>query len=187
MSKAFAWLERVLVCLLVIGVLLELTVVSGAGLLLVVGCGLLSMLYFCGGYFQSPMPAGPVSGGSVALRIVSGIMLSTAVIGWLFYLLFLLGAQPMLWVGGVGSLIVAAVAFVLRRSQFGAAAVAPRSLLAALVSIALALTPSPTLFGIIHRDDPVLVEKFMAYQAHPNDSTLRNDYQNYSRQHSPKH
>lgn len=187
MSKAFARIERVLICLVGIGLLFKLMVWHGGDTLLIICGALLSLLYFFCGYLQSPKPFGPLPGISAALRVSSGVAFSAAVIGLLFRIMFWQGGHYMLWVGTLGSLAATAIAFATRQEHPSVAAVAQRSLIIAALSLIMIFTPSPVLFGFVHRNDLMLVEKFTAQYNNPRDSTLRADYDAYRQQKFQKH
>lgn len=188
MSKAFAWVERVLVCLGIIALVLLVADLGGSAMLVAAG-GLLAILYFVGGYFQAPKFSAQITGAGVALRVFSGVLFANAVIGLLFKLLFWTGADTMLWVGAVGAGVMAVLAYLLRERQADLSAVTNRGIVLAAVALAAAVTPSPALFGLLHRDNPALVEKYTDAYENPDDQALEADYrraaqEDYNQQHA---
>jgi hypothetical protein len=190
MRRVFKFLETTFAILAVVGLVMRLSFVKGGDFLLVISLGLLTMLYFGGGYFQgpakSPVDGAPVTDGT-ALRIWSGILFSMGTLGIMGTLLFWQGFGLHLLIGLFGSLaLVLGLWLVARKSVAPAtSSVFTRSVVLAAVCAPVWLVPKATLFGVFHRDDPQFVEKWNRAQQHPSDPAYQADYDAYRRQKYP--
>ena len=183
MQKAFGRVERVTICLAAISLMLVLTSTRGGAPALVVSLAFLSLFYFVGGYFQ-PVEVGQKPSIAVSLvKIMSGMTLSTLVIGALFKIMLWGGAATMLLVGTVGTLFIAVVIFALTRAQGHANGVIQRCVAWACLSAVVFFISPTALFAMHHPNDPVLIEKFNVQEVHPNDLSYKADFEAYRRQH----
>ncbi|HEX8351119.1 MAG TPA: hypothetical protein VF598_14245 [Hymenobacter sp.] len=184
MHKAFSWMERGMISVAIIGLALIITSTLGGAMILVVGLAFLSLLYFAAGYFQPTQKIGQHPSIAVSLaKIISGLTLSILVIGSLFKLMLWNSAAVMLIVGLVGAFLMAFVLSVLTRNYNNALGVIQRCIVWTCLGMVLYFTSSTALFELHHPNDPVLVEKFNAQEAHPNDPSYKADFELYRRQH----
>ena len=187
MQKVFGWIERVVICVAIIGFLLVLTSSLGGATIMIWSLAFLSFIYFAAGYFQ-PTQTGQKQSVKVAvLKIMSGFTLSILVIGFLFKFMLWNGAAIMLLVGMVGTLIAAIAAFALTRADYNVHGIIRRSAIWTGLGLVLFFTNSTTLFELHNPNDSVLVEKFSAREAHPGDPTYQADFDEYRRQHHSQH
>jgi hypothetical protein len=196
MYASFRFLEKSLIALTLLGILLKCSLLKGGDFLLFLGLGLLSMLYFVGSYFQARAVLGDIPLTSTtsaiisskptsyaALKIISGIVLSTIVVGILFKLMFWQGSDPQLVSGLIGSILLTGWAYAASKAT-GATYSIPkkvlrRSTLVVLLGALVWVTPSTLLFSFFHRNDPTLVQKWTQWQAHPNDPDYLADLNAY--------
>ncbi|RYU78176.1 hypothetical protein [Hymenobacter persicinus] len=187
MRKAFKLLEITFAAVALVGLVMRISLLKGGDFLLVLSLGLLSVLYFAGGYFQgSPnlkSADGPATEGA-AVKIWGGILFSTGIVGVAGTLLFWQGFGLHLLIGLFGSLALLLGLFLTARKSNGpvASAVFNRGAIIALLCAAVWLVPKATLFGLFHRDDPQLVEKWNGVQQHPKDPVYQADFDAYRRQ-----
>ena len=182
MQRAFGWMERMLVIMALIGAVMLVSLVTGGATLLIVSLGSLSVLYFFGGYFQPELTGQSVSVMGILLKILSGVVMSILVIGALFKLMFWNGAGFMLVVGVLCTMGVAVAARLLTKPGHDLSGVFRRGSLLVTAGLLAHFVDATTLFGLFHRNEPVLVTKFTAMTEHPGDSLYRADYSNYWRQ-----
>lgn len=109
MHKVFRVVEWLLLALAGLGLLFKALAWPGGDIALLAGLAILSSVYFCGGYWQTPS-------GSAPIRIFGGIAFSIAVTGLLFKLLHWPGAAVQLLVGVTASLIATVLAGLASRS-----------------------------------------------------------------------
>lgn len=184
MQKAFGWTERVLVCMALLGLVLLLAWDTGAEqVLLIVSLGLLAILYFVAGYFQPSRPGQKPAVKYTLVKMLSGLALANLVVGVLFKLLFWRGEENMLVVGSLSTIAAALAARRLTGPGHDLSGVFRRVALWSMVGGLLFFTNSVMLFGLFYRNNPVLVEKYTAMQAHPGDPRYQADYVAYRRQH----
>ncbi|ALD20672.1 hypothetical protein [Hymenobacter sp. DG25A] len=188
MKKAFILLETTFAIVALVGLMMRLAFVTGGDFLLVVSLGLLTMLYFIGGYFQGPSKSANADGApateGTALKIWSGILFSIGIIGILGTLMFWSGFRFHLQIGLVGSLAILLGLFLASR-RAGAPArslVFRRSTIIAALCAGVWLVPKPTLFHVFHRNDPQLLEKWNRVQQHPGNTTYQAELDAYRRE-----
>ena len=187
MQKIFGWIERVVICVAIIGFVLVLMSSLGGATIMVLSLAFLSLVYFAAGYFQ-PAQTGQKPSFKVALlKVLSGFTLSILVIGFLFKFMLWNGAAIMLLVGLIGTVIAAIAAFALTRVDYNVSGIIRRSAIWTGLGLVLFFTSSTTLFELHNPNDSVLVEKFSAREAHPGDPTYQADFDEYRRQHHSQH
>lgn len=179
-------LEAISLVMAVAGLVLKLSLMSSGNMLLLVGLGTLSTVYFLRAfapmkrigadevnfpeeYFgkstnQFPPTSGEVSffSDSMLPKIIwlSG---AVAIIGILFKLMIWPGANKQLFVG-FGSEIIAIIGLALNQR------VNLRSILLGVLSGMMLFVNPKYLVQQFHRDDPVLVEKMFYHMDHPRDT-----------------
>ncbi|MBO0358127.1 hypothetical protein J0X19_09245 [Hymenobacter sp. BT186] len=189
MQKVFSFLEKSSVILAGIGLMFNLLLWKGGDFMLIISLTFLSVIYFFGSYFQRAMPVRhgqditTTSATTALLKIFIGIAFSTMIVGLLFKLLFWKGSFVMLTASIVATACILLWALVTSKSltKPSETAVFRRSGIILSLGIADLLISSSTIYGIFHRNDPQLVEKWTRMSQHPENAAYKADFDAYRR------
>jgi hypothetical protein len=189
MQKVFSSLEKFSVVLSIIGLTFKLLLWKGGDFILIISLAFLSMVYFLGSYFQRPIlsrqqqQATTTSAITALLKIFSGTAFSTVIVGLLFRLLFWKGSFVLLTAGMVATICILLWAFITSKSltKPTETAVFRRGTIILGLGIATMLINSSTIYGIFHRDDPQLVEKWTRMSQHPENAAYKAEFDAYRR------
>jgi hypothetical protein len=176
--------EKILCSIALIALVMKFFHIPFSGPLLVISLGILSLLYFFGGfYFLNENKK------NNSLAIIAGILLSYAPIGILFKIMYWPGAQPMLIVGIFPCITFLIILIIKKANTNEDQKVYLRNLLirtsiVSSLSILLLFTSTATLIKIQHHDDPEMARlKTQSFENPENEEyrKLYDDYRNKKR------
>ncbi len=153
--------EKVLFAIFIIGLFFKYNLWPGGSVFVILSLLGIAFCYFpLGFYFINDKP---VFKKKVGLSILYGWLLSIALIGILFKIMFWPGAGPMLVIGGISLIPLLIVAVVLNNKSDEESKVFNRNLLIRTSTIAFLtffyfLIPSESILKFQYRNDPTLYE-----------------------------
>lgn len=166
--------EKILVSLVTLAVIGKLANVTGFSALVVIGICLLSMFYFVGSYFLLRTDDREKTGMQIAISVVTGIVLSSLLMGILFAFMRWPGVAGMLTISIVPLVAILILSIVKRSSQpVFYKGVMQRIIPGLVIALFMLLFGKELLFKIQYRNYPKLMEATEALEKDPNNRTLR--------------
>ena len=166
--------EKILVSLVALAVIGKLANVTGFSALAVVCMCLLSIFYFAASYFLFKTDHKENTGIQIAISIITGLMLSSLIMGVLFAFMRWPGVAGMLVVGIVPLLIILVLAIVKFGSQPLFYKAVLQRVIPGLVIAFFMLSPAKgMLFKLQYRNHPRLIEAIEALEKDPKNNALR--------------
>lgn len=177
--------EKILGIIILIGIILMLIPIPGGSILAILGVGLLSLLYFYLGFaffngirarnmFKKASYVG-IKGIRIAGAILTGMSLSTVVVGILFKVMLWNGASSMLLISFVPLLVLIVISTIkyLPNKEIYYKNILVRSAVFGGIALFLLILPVNTILKLRHRNNPEYVNAVIAASEHPDDEALQ--------------
>ncbi|HZY81128.1 MAG TPA: hypothetical protein VFE50_16505 [Cyclobacteriaceae bacterium] len=187
-------LERTLLIVAFAGFLMRALLIPGGSEVLFIGFTFATLFYWLlsfaalnhiplGGLFKKVSYAN-IGAGRILGGIVTGMALSTVVMGIQFRLLLFYGATEMIVIGGMTLfmiLLIALIVMIIRKKATDPfyRGVFIRGGLAVLIGIIMVLVPTRSWISLFHRDDPTYRDIFIRSVENPKDREALEELENY--------
>lgn len=175
--------EKILSSVFLVGFILKLLNIPGAGILFLLSLGGIGILYFPAAYYF--FSDKEIKRQNIPLTIASGLFLSLIPIGILFKLLHWQGgARFYLMVGAVAALIFFIISYISRTKAVDELKVYYKNMLLrtgvlTIMALFFLLIPIGTILKIQYRKDPELARLSTQYFTNPDNKVYKKQYDEY--------